>query len=75
MNILHPSVAAEEIDHGRDEDEVFRYNNGGAHIYLQTGVFNTSGGIQGEPGWIKGGATRQADRLAGGHDNSTMNGI
>jgi hypothetical protein len=37
MNTLHPSVAAEEIDHGRDEDEVFRYDNGGAHVYFQTG--------------------------------------
>lgn len=73
MNTLQPSVAAEEIDHGRDEDEVFRYDNGGAHVYFQTGVLKTSGGIQGEPGGIKGRATRQADRSAGGHNNSTMN--
>lgn len=45
MNTVHSSVAAEKIDHGRDEDEVFRYNNGGAHVYFQTGVLETSGGI------------------------------
>lgn len=66
MNTLHPSVAAKEINHGRDEHQVFRHHDGGAHVNFQTGVLETSRGVQGEPGWIEGRATREVDGSAGG---------
>ena len=74
MNTLHPSVAAEEINDGRNKHQVFRYHDGGAHVNLQIGVLETSGGVQGEPGWIEGRATREVDGSAGGLGNSTMHG-
>lgn len=58
MDTLHPGIAAKESDDGRNEYKVFGNDHGSAHVYFQVGIFETSGGVQSKPVWIKGGATR-----------------
>jgi len=57
IDLFRARVSAEEYDDSRDVYEVFGYEDGSPHVYLQRGVVEAAGVEEGEPGRIDGRTT------------------